>query len=52
MKLFAELYTALDETNKTNEKVAALKRYFQAARPADASPNGSKRRVAALSTST
>ncbi|HEV2447364.1 MAG TPA: ATP-dependent DNA ligase [Candidatus Sulfopaludibacter sp.] len=36
MKLFAELYTALDETTKTNDKVASLKRYLAAAAPADA----------------
>lgn len=36
MKAFAELYTALDETTKTNEKVKALVRYFKAAEPADA----------------
>jgi len=36
VKAFADLYTALDETNKTGEKVAALVRYFQAAGPADA----------------
>ena len=36
MKAFAELYTALDETNKTNEKVDALTRYFATAAPADA----------------
>ena len=36
MKLFAALYAAIDETNKTNEKVAVLKRYFQAAPPEDA----------------
>jgi DNA ligase-1 len=36
MKLFAELYGALDATTKTNEKVAALKRYWSAAAPADA----------------
>jgi DNA ligase-1 len=36
VKAFAELYTALDETTKTNQKVAALKRYLQAAQPADA----------------
>lgn len=36
MKRFAQLYTALDETNKTNEKVAALVRYFAQAEPADA----------------
>ena len=31
MKAFADLYAALDETTKTNEKVAALKAYFAAA---------------------
>jgi DNA ligase-1 len=36
VKDFAELYSALDRTNKTNEKVDALKRYFSAAQPADA----------------
>lgn len=36
MKAFADLYTALDETNKTNEKIAALKSYFQHAEPEDA----------------
>lgn len=36
MKAFTCLYTALDETNKTNEKVAALKSYFQNASAADA----------------
>jgi DNA ligase-1 len=36
MKLFADLYAALDETTKTGEKVAALARYFAAAPPADA----------------
>ena len=36
MKAFADLYAALDETTKTNEKVAALARYFAAAPPADA----------------
>jgi DNA ligase-1 len=36
MKAFADLYAALDETNKTSEKVAALTRYFAAAPPADA----------------
>jgi DNA ligase-1 len=36
MKDFADLYQALDETNKTNEKISALVRYFQAAPPADA----------------
>lgn len=37
MKAFADLYSALDETTKTNEKVAALVRYFGEADPADAS---------------
>jgi len=36
MRAFAELYAALDETTKTNEKVAALRRYFASAPPADA----------------
>lgn len=36
MKDFAELYTALDETTKTNEKVAALTHYLKAASPGDA----------------
>ena len=36
MRAFAELYTALDETNKTGAKTDALVRYFQAAAPADA----------------
>jgi DNA ligase 1 len=36
MKAFAELYSALDQTTKTNGKIAALTRYFQAARPEDA----------------
>ncbi|HEU5099846.1 MAG TPA: ATP-dependent DNA ligase [Roseiflexaceae bacterium] len=36
MKAFADLYTALDETNKTNEKVEALTRYFASADSADA----------------
>jgi DNA ligase-1 len=31
MKSFSELFTALDQTTKTNEKVAALERYFQLA---------------------
>ncbi len=35
MKDFAELYTALDETTRTTEKVAAMARYFSAASPAD-----------------
>ena len=36
MKRFAELYAALDETTKTNAKVAALTRYLQTAPPEDA----------------
>ncbi len=36
MKAFADLYTTLDETTKTNEKVDALTRYFGGAEPADA----------------
>src|SRR5688500_10738772 len=36
MKAFADLYTALDETTKTNEKIAALVHYFQSAPPRDA----------------
>lgn len=36
MKLFTELYTELEQTNKTNEKVEALKNYFERADPSDA----------------
>jgi DNA ligase-1 len=36
MKLFAQLFMALDSTTRTNEKVAALERYFRSAPPADA----------------
>lgn len=36
MKAFAQLFAALDETNKTNEKVLALKQYFATAPPEDA----------------
>jgi DNA ligase-1 len=36
VKAFADLYAAIDETTKTTEKVAAMARYFAAARPADA----------------
>jgi len=36
MKLFTELYTELDQTNKTNEKVEALKFYFERATAEDA----------------
>ena len=36
MRAFAELYAALDETTKTNAKVAALTRYLAAAPPEDA----------------
>lgn len=31
MKEFAELFTALDQTNKTNSKIALLKQYFEQA---------------------
>ncbi len=36
MKDFAELYLAIDETTRTNEKVEALARYFARASPSDA----------------
>jgi DNA ligase-1 len=36
MKPFADLYRRLDETTKTNRKVAAMRGYFVAAEPADA----------------
>jgi DNA ligase-1 len=36
MKSFTELYNELDQTNKTNEKVEALKNYFAGAQKADA----------------
>jgi DNA ligase-1 len=36
MKLFTELYTELEQTNKTNEKVEALKFYFEHADASDA----------------
>ena len=36
MKRFAQLFTELDETTRTTEKVAAMERYFAAAEPADA----------------
>lgn len=36
MRAFAELYTELDETNKTGAKVEAMERYFRRADPADA----------------
>jgi DNA ligase-1 len=36
MKAFTDLYTALDETTKTNEKVEALTRYFSTVPPRDA----------------
>ena len=36
MKLFTELYVELDQTNKTNEKVEALKFYFKRAGAEDA----------------
>lgn len=36
MRRFTQLYVDLDETNKTNSKVAILERYFKEAPPADA----------------
>lgn len=36
MKQFSQLFTELDSTTSTNEKVDALQRYFAAATPADA----------------
>jgi len=36
MKLFTELYVELDQTNKTNEKVEAIRFYFERAEPHDA----------------
>ena len=36
MKRFTQLYTELDQTNRTNEKVAALESYFREAPPEDA----------------
>lgn len=36
MRLFTELYNELDQTNKTNEKVEALKNYFAQAEKSDA----------------
>src|SRR3954468_19785269 len=36
MKAFADLYTALDETTATSEKIAALVVYFRTAPPRDA----------------
>jgi DNA ligase-1 len=36
VKSFARLYTALDETTATNEKVVGLVEYFRSAAPADA----------------
>ena len=35
MHRFAELFAALDQTTSTNEKVAAMSRYFASAPPAD-----------------
>ena len=35
MNLFTELYVELDQTNKTNEKVEAMRFYFERARPHD-----------------
>ncbi len=36
MRLFTDLYVELDQTNKTNEKVEAMRFYFQRAVPHDA----------------
>src|ERR1043166_537553 len=36
MKRFTKLFCELDQTTRTNEKVAALERYFREAPPADA----------------
>lgn len=36
MREFARLYAAIDETNKTGEKVAAMERFFKVAPPQDA----------------
>jgi DNA ligase 1 len=36
VKAFADLYTAIDETNATSEKVAAMVRYFGAVPPSEA----------------
>ena len=36
MRLFADLYFTLDATTRTNDKVAAMRAYFDAASPADA----------------
>lgn len=36
MNLFTELYVELDQTNKTNEKVEAMRFYFEHAQPHDA----------------
>lgn len=36
MKNFSDLYISLDQTNKTNEKVEALVKYFSTAAPEDA----------------
>lgn len=36
MKLFTELYVELDQTNKTNEKIDALRFYFERAEKSDA----------------
>ena len=36
MKDFTQLYVELDQTNKINEKVEAMRFYFERASPADA----------------
>src|SRR5687768_14952090 len=36
MRAFTQLYTELEQTNRTADKLAILERYFRAAPPADA----------------
>lgn len=36
MKAFSDLYQALDETTKTNEKITAMRNYFESVQAADA----------------
>ena len=36
MKDFTQLYVELDQTNKTNEKIEAMRFYFERAAPEDA----------------
>ena len=35
MKRFTDLYTTLDETTKTNQKIEAMRSYFSSAPPQD-----------------